>query len=97
MNPQLERKWVVGMEYGTRQFSELRYYDLVADPDELDPAPAFPKDAPPEDLLRLWKADPDPGGRPKDLVRRSYLGAPNVHPRATEEQRETLRGLGYID
>ena len=105
---QLERKWVVGMKYGKRQFSEFRYYDLVADPDELNPAPAFPKDAPPEDLLGLLKADPDPGGRPKDLApfferrgrvpRRSTTAeAPKVHPRATEEQREMLRGLGYID
>jgi len=94
---QLDRKWVLGVRLGKREIFARRYYNLLADPNELNPAPGFPEGSAPEELFRLWEADPDPGGRPKDLVRGLHLKAPKVHPRATKEQREKLRGLGYVD
>ena len=48
-------------------------------------------------LMELILADPDFGGLPVSARTGVRIDAPKVHPRATEEQLERLRGLGYVD
>jgi arylsulfatase len=94
---QLNRKWMVRMEPGERAVVEQRFYDLMADPGELEPKRRFPDREAPKQLLELCRRDPDPGGVPAEAIGRTKGRAPKAAPRATAEQLEQLRGLGYVE
>ena len=92
-----QRKWMLGLVRGERDVVERRRYDLVRDPGEESPETTEPVAAAEDALRRLIEADPDPGGVPAELRRGIALDAPKVDPRASDEQREQLRALGYVE
>jgi arylsulfatase A-like enzyme len=90
-------KWTVGMVRGRRRLHERRHYDLRRDPAELEPADEPLDSAAARELLSLIRQDPDPGGLPHKMQKGIRIDAPKVAPRATEEQLEKLRALGYVE
>jgi arylsulfatase len=87
-------KWMAGTRYGDREVVHRIYYDLETDSAELQPEPWPAQMGGALALLELAGADPDPGGVPENARRG---GAPKVSPRATHEQLEKLRALGYVE
>lgn len=92
-----DQKWVLSSKRGKRAIVEQRYYDLAQDPGELHPASALPEASPLRALRELMAADPDPGGTPARFQHGRRLRAPKVAPRATDEQLDKLRALGYVE
>ncbi len=95
---QRSRKWVAVLRLGgDRSILSRHAYDLAADPSERAPRP-WPErpDGPMERLVALTREDPDPGGLPRQMLRGDRLKAPKVDPRATPEDLERLRALGYV-
>jgi arylsulfatase A-like enzyme len=90
-------KWTVGMVRGQRELRERRHYDLRRDPAELEPVDEPLDSAAARELLSLIRQDPDPGGLPHKMQLGIKINAPKVDPRATEEQLEKLRALGYVE
>jgi arylsulfatase A-like enzyme len=90
-------KWTVGMVRGRRELHERRHYDLRRDPAELEPVDEPLDSAAARELLALITQDPDPGGLPDKMQQGIKINAPKVDPRATEEQLERLRALGYVE
>ena len=91
-----DRKWVVGVQGGKRRIVSRRAYDLAADPGEIDPKPWSRVGVAQSRLLNLVAEDPDPSGRPADLVEGMNPDAPKVAPGLSEEDRARLRALGYV-
>jgi arylsulfatase len=87
-------KWVARMSSGVRMPNARVHFDLRADPHEL--APQKGSAVPPE-LLALCELDPDPGGQPVFGRRGEPLGGAKVAPRASPEDLERLRTLGYVE
>lgn len=96
MAVQGSQKWIVGMKRGQRAIEERRFYDLEADPFELNPISWNPGEVA-DRLLELSESDPDPGGLPEAAKEGLRVQAPKVAPRATPEQLEQLRALGYVE
>jgi arylsulfatase A-like enzyme len=95
---QRDRKWVVTVENKGRRLLEPHFYDLSTDPLELSPQPV---QGPPPDALRalleLVRSDPDPAGVPQEWEKGIRIEAPKVAPRASQEELERLRALGYAE
>lgn len=91
------QKWVLHMKYGESEVVARRHYDLDADPLELDPTTDPPQGDAYRDLQELVRSDPDPGGLPANRRRGDKVTAPKVAPRASAEQLEKLRALGYVE
>ena len=90
-----QRKWFL-TSYEQGAIGERWYVDLDADPAELTHA-AWPGGAEEQTLLGWLRDDPDPAGRPADLIAGQHLIAPKVAPGVTPQQIEALRGLGYVE
>ncbi|RMH16741.1 MAG: hypothetical protein D6696_17535 [Acidobacteria bacterium] len=90
------RKGILGLDEHGR-VRESRTYRLDQDPGELSPLPAPPDDALVAHLIELAAADPDPGGVPLAARMGRELHAPKVAPGVSEENRERLKALGYVD
>jgi arylsulfatase A-like enzyme len=90
-------KWMARFSTGHRSPKETRFYDLGSDPEEAMPREwSAPTDAS-VSLLEHARSDPiriRGGHTPKKGF---TIRDPKVSPRATEEQLEQLRGLGYIE
>jgi arylsulfatase A-like enzyme len=78
------------------EVTETRIYDLAADPDELDAQ--TPSELHPLVVLLLTaiEQDPDPSGTPSDGRAGTRITAPKVGPRASDEDLDALRALGYV-
>lgn len=90
-------KWLIRVSRRTGRVTGSRYYDLQTDPHELEPQSWNGGSPVAERLLELSRTDPDPGGIPSRYARGLRRGAPKVAPRATDEQLERLRHLGYVE
>jgi arylsulfatase A-like enzyme len=89
-------KWMVSTRPGQREIVETRFYELASDPAELRALP-WEEGPLPERLREMVLDDPDPGGRPPEVKRGRRMRAPKVSPRATPEQLERLRVMGYVE
>lgn len=87
-------KWVARMSSGVRLPNAHVHFDLRADPHELAPQQGG---ALPPELLALCQLDPDPGGQPVFGRPGAPLGGAKVAPRASPEDLERLRTLGYVE
>ena len=92
-----EHKWIVRLSPGTRQPIERFGYHLGEDAAERSPRPFDPDAEAARALLERVASDPDPGGVPSDPVHGEQLAAPKVSPRASAEDLEKLRALGYVE
>jgi len=79
-----------------RVLSRVRY-DLARDPGETEGASWGGRDAVGARLLALAGADPDPAGAPAREGEAGAAGAQKVAPGVSEEARERLRALGYVE
>ena len=80
---------------------EQRFYDLNADTGELNPRAWEGETVSSKRLLELIRSDADREAsatriQPRIKRREKSKVPSNVAPRATEEEIETLRALGYI-
>jgi len=92
-----ETKWVLQVSQATgRVLSRVRY-DLARDPGETEGASWGGRDAVGARLLALAGADPDPAGAPAREGEAGAAGAQKVAPGVSEEARERLRALGYVE
>jgi arylsulfatase A-like enzyme len=92
-----DRKWMVSTSGAGREIEEVRAYDLRADPGELQPLAPNEDDVALHQLRDLIANDADPGGVPQHMRDGVRLTAPKVAPRATPEQLDRLRALGYAE
>jgi arylsulfatase A-like enzyme len=90
-------KWILELPRGEAKVVSQRYYDLEGDPEERTAKTPLPDSGALRHLKELVARDPDPGGVPQDSKRGIRLTAPKVAPRATEEQLDRLRALGYAE
>ncbi len=91
-----ERKWRLGFSMDSTELLERSFIDLGADPQEAAPQ-AWREGGAAAALIRLAEADPLRGAALKQFRKGHRPTAPIVAPRATEEQRDELRALGYIE
>jgi arylsulfatase len=93
-------KWVqtVFNENGKAVLGGNGIYDLVTDAGEtrLTPWPDRSSVAV-QALLSLIEVDPDPAGRPSDLIHGQRLTGPKIAPSVSEKNLEALRSLGYVE
>jgi hypothetical protein len=92
-----QRKWMISVRGTDREVSELRAYDLSADPDEEQPQGGNRGEAALAQLLRLVRTDPDPAGIPSQYREGIRISAPKVAPGVDAEALEKLRALGYAE
>ena len=78
------------------KLEEQHFVDLRSDPGELAPQ-AWRDGAPATRLVQLNEADTFRGEALEKIRKGRIPTEPIVDPRATEEQRETLRALGYLE
>ena len=88
------RKWFYTIDLEGRRRARW-YLDVGSDPLELTPKP-WVEDPRTTQLDAWWREDPDPAGRPRELLEGMRLRVPKVAPGRTEEQLEALRTLGYV-
>jgi arylsulfatase A-like enzyme len=73
-------------------------YNLVTDAGETRFTPWPDRSSvPAQALLSLIETDPDPAGRPLDLIHGQRLTGPKIAPSVSEENLEALRSLGYLE
>lgn len=94
---QRERKWMTQLQGRSNLLGQRRLYDLEKDPLETRPLPWSPDHSPARALTELIRTDPDPGRRPSDPRRGEQITEPKISPRATAEDIERLRALGYVE
>lgn len=90
------RKWVVGAIHGQPENAVVRFYDLDADPKELEPVSTPPPSRAFAELRALITSDADRADEPKPARGRKSVAA-KAAARATNEQVERLRALGYVE
>ena len=88
---------MVGIDDESGEPTKFRRYDLAKDAKELTPSDWGESDSAGQALLKLTKADPDPGGIPADLRWGSRLKAPKVAPGLDEATMDRLKALGYVE
>lgn len=88
---------MIALQKGTGEIMERRFHDLRVDPGEVGRSEWPVRGGPSEELLSLCRSDVDPGGLRKRYAEGVQLTAPKVSPRATEEELERLRSLGYVN
>ncbi len=96
-----DRRWTVRIHRKEGEVAEQRYYDLTRDTGELKPSAWDGETESSKRLIELIRLDPDreaSAARIQARIRnREEAKVPsNVAPRASEEEIETLRTLGYI-
>ncbi len=91
-----QRKWLLGFSMDSTKLEEQHFVDLRSDPGELTQQ-AWRDGAAATRLVQLDQADTFRGEALKKIRKGRRPTEPIVDPRATEEQRETLRALGYLE
>ena len=91
-----DRKWVAGFGDGPDP-TELHTLDLGADPDERALLDFDAESAAGQRLLEITRGDERRTRKQSWGARGQPLRQPKIDPRVTDEQREMLRSLGYVD
>jgi arylsulfatase len=73
------------------------HYDLERDPGELAARPAAGTTRPPRELMQRLQRDPDRNATAENADAGEKLSGPKIDPRVSDEQRERLRALGYVE
>jgi arylsulfatase A-like enzyme len=92
-----DQKWMLQTEIWSAEPIEGFQYDLLTDPDELNPRPWDVASLGATAILANMKSDPDPAGMPNDRRAKRKVGQANHAADLLRGQLEKLRALGYVD